>query len=132
MDKMDRSWSRATITVIVVLMGLVWIAAGAFLVVWLFQVALLPLSPVGVVLMLVLPYLLAQQMDNLWLKPRLLGRELRLHAGLIFVGLMGALSGVLGALIVIPSMATAKIVGRYGLSQDPRPAPMAPSGGRRL
>jgi len=56
-----------------------------------------------------------QQVDNLWLRPQFLGKQLRLHPGIVFVGLIGALalSGVLGALVVVPIMATAKVVGQY-------------------
>jgi predicted PurR-regulated permease PerM len=116
LDQIDRAWGlflRVQLLILVIMAAL--IAAGAFLVVWLFRLAMLPLSPLGVVLMLVLLYMLVQQVDNLWLKPQLMGRELRLHPGLIIVGLTGALalSGVLGALIVVPSIATAKIVARY-------------------
>jgi len=44
-----------------------------------------------------------------------LGHQLRLHPGLVFVGLIGALalSGVLGALIVVPLMASIKVIGYY-------------------
>jgi hypothetical protein len=44
-----------------------------------------------------------------------LGRQLNLHPGIVFVGLVGALvlSGFLGALVVVPLMATAKAIGQY-------------------
>jgi predicted PurR-regulated permease PerM len=80
-----------------------------------YQAGLIPFSWIGLVVMLVLVYGLVQQVDNLWLRPHLLGQRLRLHPGLVVVGLIGALalSGLLGALIVVPMIATAKIVGRY-------------------
>jgi predicted PurR-regulated permease PerM len=65
--------------------------------------------------MLIIVYALVQQVDNLWLRPHLLGERLRLHPAVVVVGLIGALalSGLLGALIVVPLIATGKIVGRY-------------------
>ena len=53
--------------------------------------------------------------DNLWLRPQLMGQKLRLHPGIVFAGLTGALivSGLLGALLVVPLMASAKVLGRY-------------------
>ncbi len=116
LEEIDRAWSlflKAQLLIFLVLAGL--FALGALLVIWLFRAGLLPFSPLGFVLLLVLVYALVQQVDNLWLRPQLMGRKLYLHPGLVFVGLMAALalSGVLGAIVVVPLMATAKIVGGY-------------------
>jgi len=132
-DEIDKVWGvflRVQLLIFVVLAVL--IAIGTFLVIWLFRTGLLPWSPFVFILLLVLVYTAAQQVDNLWLRPQLMGRQLRLHPGLVFVGLTGALvlSGVLGTIIVVPCMATAKVVGRYvhckllGLSPWP-PAALA-------
>ena len=116
LDEIDKVWGvflRAQLLIFVVLAIL--IAASTFLIVWLFQTGLLGVSPFGLALMLILTYAAVQQVDNLWLRPQLMGKQLRLHPGLVFVGLIGALglSGVLGAIIVVPCMATVKVVGRY-------------------
>jgi len=116
MDEIDHVWRiflRVQLFIFVVLTVL--IAVGTLLVIWLFRAGLLPWSPLVFVLLLVLVYTAAQQVDNLWLRPQLMGRQLRLHPGLVFVGLTGALalSGVLGTFVVVPCMATAKVVGRY-------------------
>lgn len=60
-------------------------------------------------------FLVIQQIENIWLRPQIMGQALRLHPGLIFVGVIGALvlSGVLGALVIIPIMASASFLGRY-------------------
>ncbi len=60
-------------------------------------------------------FLVIQQIENIWLRPRIMGQNLRMHPALIFVGVIGALalSGVLAALVVIPLMATAGELGRY-------------------
>jgi putative heme transporter len=51
----------------------------------------------------------------LWLRPQLLGHQLRLHPGVVFVSLIGglALSGVFGALVAVPLIASVKVVGHY-------------------
>ena len=115
-DEIDKVWGvflRVQLLIFVVLAVL--IAIGTLLVIWLFRTGLLPWSPFVFILLLLLVYTAAQQVDNLWLRPQLMGRQLRLHPGLVFVGLTGALvlSGVLGAIIVVPGMATVKVVGRY-------------------
>jgi len=60
-------------------------------------------------------YLLIQQVENIWLRPQILSHSLRLHPGLVFVGVIGALAlqGVLGALLIVPLMASFGILGRY-------------------
>jgi len=66
--------------------------------------------------MLIIVYTLVQQVDNLWLRPQMLGQRLRLHpAGRFCESGWGLwrLSGVLGALIVVPGIATAKVIGNY-------------------
>ena len=116
LDEIDSVWKvflRAQFLIFIVLAILM--ASGTFVVIWLFRTGLLPWSPFVFILLLVLVYTAAQQVDNLWLHPQLMGKQLRLHPGLVFVGLTGALalSGVLGAIIVVPCMATVKVVGRY-------------------
>jgi predicted PurR-regulated permease PerM len=93
-----------------ILMGL-----GVLLIIWLFRSGLLAFSPLALILLLVLVFAGAQQVDNLWLRPQLMGQKLRLHPGLVFAGLTGALivSGLLGALLVVPLMASAKVLGSY-------------------
>ena len=88
---------------------------GSALVIGLYQLGWLPFSTIGLIVMLVIVFALVQQVDNLWLRPQLLGHQLRLHPGVVFVGLIGALalSGVLGALIVVPLLASFKVVGHY-------------------
>ena len=116
LDEIDDVWGvflRVQLLIFVVLAILM--AAGTFLVIWLFRMGLLGLSPFGLILLLILIYAAVQQVDNLWLRPQLMGRQLRLYPALVFVGLLGALglSGVLGAIVVVPCIATAEVVGRY-------------------
>ncbi len=76
---------------------------------------LLPLSNTWFALLVLGLFLLIQQVENVWLRPQILGSSLRLHPGLVFVGVFGALAtfGVLGALIVVPVIGSLAILGRY-------------------
>ena len=115
-DEMDEVWSvflrvqLLMFLILGILMGM-----GFLLVIWLFRSGLIPFSPLMLIVLLVLVVTLAQQVDNLWLRPQLMGKSLRLHPGLVFVGLTGALmvGGLLAAFFVVPLMATAKILGQY-------------------
>lgn len=66
-------------------------------------------------LIVVAIFLVIQQVENIWWRPQIMGQTLRIHPGLIFVGVIGALalSGILGALVIIPLMASLGILGRY-------------------
>lgn len=60
-------------------------------------------------------FLVIQQIENIWWRPQIMGQTLRIHPGLVFVGVIGALalSGILGALVIIPLMASLGVLGRY-------------------
>ncbi len=116
LDEIDEVWTvflRVQIFIFFVLVIL--FILGSVLVVILYQAGLIPFSWIGLILMLIIVYALIQQVDNLWLRPQLMGQRLRLHPAVVFVSLIGALalSGVLGAIIVVPGIATAKVIGRY-------------------
>ena len=115
-DEIDATWSvfiRVQVIIFLVLGVLILLGTGG--VILLFRAGLLPFSWIGLIAILVIIYTLIQQVDNLWLRPRLLGDRLALHPGLIIVALLGALgvSGVLGALLVVPLLATLKIILRF-------------------
>ena len=116
LDDVDRVWGkflRAQLLIFFILAVLA--AAGTLLVVWLFRSGHLEWSFWGFILLLLLVYTAVQQVDNFWLRPQFLGKQLRLHPGVVFVGLIGALalSGVLGALVIVPIIATVRVVGLY-------------------
>ena len=52
---------------------------------------------------------------NVWLRPYIMGRSVRMHEGLVFVAILGAViyEGILGALIVVPVIASLAIIGKY-------------------
>lgn len=113
--EIDRVWGsflRVQVLIFLILTGL--ITAGTLLVLWLFQ-TVLPFSWWLFLLLIVLVYILAQQVDNLYLRPRWLGQTLNLHPGVALVALLAALalSGVLGALLVLPFLATIRVLARY-------------------
>ncbi len=60
-------------------------------------------------------FLVIQQIENIWLRPHIMGQTLKIHPAVVFIGVIGALvlSGVLAALTIIPLMATAGMLGRY-------------------
>lgn len=135
LDEIDLIWSvflRMQLLIFLILAFL--LVTSTLLIIWLFRSGWLPLSPLGLVILFILVYTAIQQVDNLWLRPYLLGRSLQLHPGVVFVGLIAALalSGLLGAIIVVPLLATVKIISRYaharllGLPPWP-PEPLPPT-----
>jgi predicted PurR-regulated permease PerM len=53
--------------------------------------------------------------ENIWLRPRIMGNSLRLHPAIVFIAIVGALAlaGILMALIVVPLIGSALVIGRY-------------------
>jgi predicted PurR-regulated permease PerM len=87
----------------------------AAVVAWFEGSTFLPLSNAWFTVVVVALYILVQLVENVWLQPRILGRILRLHPALVFVAVVGALSlaGALVALIIVPLLGTAGVLGRY-------------------
>lgn len=90
-------------------------AVVAAVVAWFEGSTFLPLSNAWFTVVVVALYILVQLVENVWLQPRILGRILRLHPALVFVAVVGALSlaGALVALIIVPLLGTAGVLGRY-------------------
>jgi len=65
--------------------------------------------------LVVIIYIVLINLKGLWLRPRIMGRSVHLHEGLVFVAIMAAIifQGILGALIVIPVLASAVVITRY-------------------
>ena len=111
-------------------------AVVAALVAWFEGSAYLPLSNAWFTVVVVALYTLVQLVENVWLQPRIMGRSLRLHPGLVFVAVVGALAlaGALVALIVVPLIGSAVVVGRYvhhrmlGLEPWSKPVDNPPTG----
>lgn len=116
LNELDRVWGvfmRVQVLIFIILVILFLI--GASVVVWLYQIGWIPFSTLGLIVMLVVVYALVQQVDNLWLRPQMLGSQLRMHPALVFIGFIGALAlgGALAAIVVVPLMASIMVIGRY-------------------
>ena len=89
----------------------------------------LPVSNMVFGLIVLLIFVFVQQIENIWIRPTLMGRQLRLHPALVFIGVFSSLAlfGILAALLVIPFMASVGVVGRYLIhrsrGEDPYPKP---------
>ncbi|MFW6097325.1 MAG: AI-2E family transporter [Chloroflexota bacterium] len=139
LDEIDEVWGKfLRIQLLMFFVIFILMAIGTLLIVGLFRFGLLRWSPLGFIALLLLLYTAIQQLDNLWIRPHILGKQLRLHPGVVFAGLVGALmvSGLLGVLLVVPLLATVKVVGRYIhcklLGVDPWPAPAAQPAGEAM
>lgn len=60
-------------------------------------------------------YIVLINVKGIWLRPRLMGRSVHLHEGLVFVAIIAAvlLQGILSALIIVPVIASLLVIGRY-------------------
>ncbi len=104
------------------------VAAALAILVALFQGSdFLPISNFWFALLIFAVYFVLIQIKSIWLRPRIMGYFLSMNEGLIFVAIIGAvvLWGILGALLIVPLLATAGIIARYVrcrlLNLDPWP-----------
>ena len=76
---------------------------------------LLPLPNAGFAILVAILYLVMWQVKSNWLRPYAMGPTLRLNTGLVFVVIVTTvvLQGILTALIILPVLATAGVIGRY-------------------
>jgi predicted PurR-regulated permease PerM len=104
--------------------------------IWLFIASLLmffqgstwlPIPNWAAMLVVIAVHLVFQQMDLNFLIPRIIGRRVRLQPLVVILGIAAgaALAGVLGIMLAAPTIASARIIGRYLfanlLDQDPFP-----------
>jgi predicted PurR-regulated permease PerM len=92
------------------------IAAGLAVIVALFEGSTyLPLSNIWFAVLVAGLYFGLINIKNIWLRPRIFGRSVHMHDGIVFVAIVIAvvLRGILGALVIIPVLASASIVIRY-------------------
>jgi predicted PurR-regulated permease PerM len=56
---------------------------------------------------------------NIWVRPKLFGRSVHMHEGVVFISIMLAVlvQGILGAIVIVPIIASVRIVGRYLLDK---------------
>ena len=107
-------------TVAMVIAGIIALVAGS---------TYLPLSNFWFAILVIGIFSGIQFLENVWLRPKILGHHLRLHPALVLVAIVAALvlAGVLVALIIVPIIRTFEIIGRYLLNRimglDPWPLP---------
>jgi HAD superfamily hydrolase (TIGR01509 family) len=75
----------------------------------------LPINNFLLVLIVIFTYLFIFQLEQLYLLPRVVGRRVRLHPGVVFVGIIiGAFEfGILGVLLAAPVIASVRLFGNY-------------------
>ncbi len=75
----------------------------------------LPVSNVFFASIVLIIFLVIQQVENIWIRPALMGRQLRLHPAIIFISVLTSLAlfGILVTLIIIPTIASLNVVIRY-------------------
>lgn len=75
----------------------------------------LPLTNAWFTVLVLGLYGLIQMVENVWLRPRIMGDTLKIHPAVVFTAVIGslALAGVLTALIIIPVIGTVSIILRY-------------------
>lgn len=89
----------------VIAAAVAWVAGSNFL----------PVSNAAFAVIILGIFFAVQLVENLWLRPRILGYSVRMHPGVVFVAFFTALtlSGVLLAIMIVPLLATAIVIGRY-------------------
>lgn len=75
----------------------------------------LPISTPFYALLVLLVFTAIQGIENIWLRPRIMGQSLKLHPGVVFLAVMGglAIGGILVALLIVPLIGTMGIIGGY-------------------
>ena len=75
----------------------------------------LPINNLLFALIITVLYVLVFQLDSVFLIPRIVGRRVRLHPLVVFVGLIGGamVAGVVGVILAAPTIATARVLVRY-------------------
>lgn len=75
----------------------------------------IPLSNFWVAAIVVAVYLVLINLKNFFLRPIIMGRSVHMHEGLVFISIIIAtiLEGILGALLVVPVIASLVVIGGY-------------------
>jgi predicted PurR-regulated permease PerM len=75
----------------------------------------IPVSKPVVALIVLIVYLVLINLKNFLLRPYIMGRSLQMNEALIFIAILIAtiLGGIMGALLVVPVLASAAVIGEY-------------------
>lgn len=105
----------AAIFDVIMTVGPVIVAGAAALIALIAGSTYLPISNLWFMLLVVGIFILIQAVENVWLRPRIMGSSMNLHPGVVFVGIIGALSlaGIFAALIVVPLLGSTAVIAHY-------------------
>lgn len=75
----------------------------------------IPLSNLWVAGIVTAIYLILINLKGLWLRPYIMGRSVHVNEGLVFIAIVIAtiLEGIMGALLVVPLLASVAVIGEY-------------------
>lgn len=75
----------------------------------------MPVSNFSFALIVAGLYVVLINIKNIWLRPLIYGRSVHMHEGIVFVAIIAAVifTGIIGAFIIVPVLASLGIVGRY-------------------
>jgi predicted PurR-regulated permease PerM len=75
----------------------------------------MPLSNFGVAVVVIIVYLVLINAKNFFLRPIIMGRSVHMNEGVVFIVILIAtiLEGILGALLVVPVLASVMVIGGY-------------------
>ena len=92
------------------------IAAGLAVIVALFEGSTyLKISNIWFAVLVVGVYFLLINIKGIWIRPRIFARSVHMHDGVVFIAIMASvvLQGILGALIIVPLLASLGVLGRH-------------------
>ena len=77
--------------------------------------AYLPVSNEIYMLIVLGIFVVIQTVENIWLRPRIMGQSLKMHPALVFIGVMGgiAIGGILVGLLIVPLIGSVGVIGSY-------------------
>jgi predicted PurR-regulated permease PerM len=75
----------------------------------------LTISNFWFMMLVIVLYTVLIQIKGIWLRPFIMGRSVNMHEGVVFLSIIAAVvtAGVLGALLIVPLLASAGVIGRY-------------------
>ncbi len=87
----------------------------ATVIAWLAGSLFLDLSNAAFAVLVLSIYALVQLLENVWLRPRILSATVRLHPAVVLIAFFTALTlyGVVLAILIVPLVGTAMVIGRY-------------------
>ena len=105
----------AAIFDVILTVGPVIVAAAAAVVALIAGSTYIPISHLWFMLIVIGVFALIQAAENVWIRPRIMGSSLNMHPGVVFVGIIGALSlaGIFAALIVVPVLGSTAVIAHY-------------------